>query len=69
MRRPGSAFHPIQAVNSTAWIHTKVMLPQKRATNSATRSASVRLATASSSSRRIACTFSRVTSATVRGRR
>jgi hypothetical protein len=45
------------------------MLPQNLATNSAMRSAVVRLATASCSSLRIACTFSRVRSATVRGRR
>jgi len=67
--KPGMTFQPIHSVKITACAQTKRMLPQKRATSSAARSARERCRSDNCSSLRIACTFSRVRSSTLRGRR
>src|SRR3569623_1693000 len=62
--RSGKAFTAIHPPNTTACTHTKWMLPQKRATKEAVRSAKLGFATASCSSSFTVRTFSRVISLT-----
>src|SRR5258705_6939431 len=64
---PGKELNAIQAPNHTTCTHTNVMLPQKRAITSATRSVGVRCSLAASSNFRTVSTLRLVNSSTLHG--